>query len=331
MLHVILLILKIIGIVIAALLGILILLLFTVLLIPIRYRVFGKKADNNLIAKAKVSWLLKLIFLRVNMADSDISIRLRIAGLVVYDNKRPKREKKQKVKKKRKAKKKPKVKVKKSRDIKIEEKFVETKESISNINSNENIKVMEHIRETKDEVVEEKVVEEKAVEDKVVEEKKKNPFKELYRKIKGFFLKVKGIIENIRNLLSKVRSIGAKKNLIKMFLQEENNRAGVKSVFISLKGILKHIAPKKVKGSIFFGTGDPCNTGQILGIASVFYGIYGDKIQITPNFEEEVIEGELFVKGRIRLFTLLIIVIKLIRNRNFRQLLKNAKQLKEEF
>ena len=121
-----------------------------------------------------------------------------------------------------------------------------------------------------------------------------------------------------------------KKERILEFLREEHNKIGIRKVLISIRSVLKHIAPKKIEGVIHFGTGDPCSTGQALGVMAAFYGFYGDKISIRPNFEDEVLDGELLLKGRIRLVTLLIIAIKLIRDENFRLLLKNAKQLKEE-
>lgn len=64
MLHILLLILKIIGIFLAALLGIVLLVLVCILVVPVRYRIeaegkLGK--DNPVHADVKVSWLLYLI------------------------------------------------------------------------------------------------------------------------------------------------------------------------------------------------------------------------------------------------------------------------------
>ena len=70
--------------------------------------------------------------------------------------------------------------------------------------------------------------------------------------------------------------------------------------------------PKKFNGSIEFGTGDPSQTGQLLGVISVFYGKYGKHIKLTPVFEEKTLSGNVFLKGRIRLLTVAIIVLGLM-------------------
>jgi len=58
--------------------------------------------------------------------------------------------------------------------------------------------------------------------------------------------------------------------------------------------------------------------------------LYGKSARIIPNFEEEILKGNIDCAGRIRLFTLLIIGIQLVFDKNFRNLLKNFKTLKED-
>ena len=62
MLHILLLVLKIIGIIIAAILGILVLLLCIVLFVPFRYEIKGRSEGDapSLKGKIKVTWLLHL-------------------------------------------------------------------------------------------------------------------------------------------------------------------------------------------------------------------------------------------------------------------------------
>lgn len=152
--------------------------------------------------------------------------------------------------------------------------------------------------------------------------------KNLWNKLKAFFESVK---EKVKNLSLSLSNIYDKYNLIKMFFQNETNKLGLKYGFERIKGLLKHMGPRKVKAYIEFGTGDPCSTGQLLGAAAAFMGIYKDSVQIIPDFEDEVLKGNFYCKGRIRGIILLIIGIKVIRNRNIRALIKNFQTLKEEF
>ncbi len=152
--------------------------------------------------------------------------------------------------------------------------------------------------------------------------------KNLWNKLKAFFESVK---EKVKNLSLSLSNIYDKYNLIKMFFQNETNKLGLKYGFERIKGLLKHMGPRKVKAYIEFGTGDPCSTGQLLGVAAAFMGIYKDSVQIIPDFENEVLKGNFYCKGRIRGIILLIIGIKVIRNRDIRALIKNFQTLKEEF
>ena len=97
----------------------------------------------------------------------------------------------------------------------------------------------------------------------------------------------------------------------------------------SIGKLLKHILPRKLKANIIYGTGDPCSTGQILGALSILYSMYGDRVTIIPDFENQRFEGNAMARGRIRLVTILIIVIKLILDKRFRQLRNNVRLLKE--
>lgn len=152
--------------------------------------------------------------------------------------------------------------------------------------------------------------------------------KNLWNKLKAFLESVK---EKVKNLSLSLSNIYDKYNLIKMFFQNETNKLGLKYGFERIKGLLKHMGPRKVKAYIEFGTGDPCSTGQLLGVAAAFMGIYKDSVQVIPDFENEVLKGNFYCKGRIRGIILLIIGIKVIRNRDIRALIKNFQTLKEEF
>ena len=91
----------------------------------------------------------------------------------------------------------------------------------------------------------------------------------------------------------------------------------------------RKLKPKVLRGNIVFGTGEPCLTGQILGVAAVFYASFGRGIQITPDFEEKRLEGNLLVKGRISLFTIGIILIRIFVRGEWRRFRREAERLKE--
>ena len=172
------------------------------------------------------------------------------------------------------------------------------------------------------------------------EQENENP-KGIWNKIMGFFHKIKAGFQKLKDLYLKIKdtlvnwkdklsNIGEIKDKILEFIRDVENKAGINSVFLNLGKVLKHIKPRIFKFYIEFGTGDPCTTGQALGVLGILYSIYGEYVQIVPNFTEAKYEGVLYARGRIRLFTLLIICIKLIRDKKFKYLVERMKKIKEE-
>ena len=124
-------------------------------------------------------------------------------------------------------------------------------------------------------------------------------------------------IEKIRRLVEQ----------LKEFWKE--NKAAVETIFKKITFALKQLLPRKLVCSIWFGTGDPCSTGQITGLLAVLYGLYGENVNIYPDFTQAVFMGEVLVEGRIRLFTFVRICITLLLDKKVRRLLRNIKNLKE--
>lgn len=383
MLHILLLILKIIGIVIAVLLGLLLFAVLVVLFVPIRYRFEGKKY-SDIVVKGKVTWAFGLVHLRILFLQEKLSIVLRIAGYRFFDNndsgKKKQKKKKQKNKKQKNKKHQSEVdsleieKELNSTEIKsndpmmkmnhqnkaINNSFDTKKENdISETDTESDNKVIEDefskISENKENVLSDlqsidKFGETLENEEEIEEEREGkisflrrliNKLKQVCVKIKRFFITIGNKIKNLKNVFRKlkekflsiwklIQGLWEKKSKVVAFFQSEENKAGIKLGLFSIWRLLKHIAPTKAKGYIHFGSGDPATTGQALGAAAAFYGYYGKYVKVEPDFEEEVLEGELFIKGRIRLFNLLIIGIKLLRDENFKRFIKNTKLLKEE-
>ena len=90
--------------------------------------------------------------------------------------------------------------------------------------------------------------------------------------------------------------------------------------------IVRHILPRKLKGSVRFGTGDPCSTGKILGAAAMMYPIYGGHISVEPVFEEKALEFDLYLRGRIRVITVLLPALRTYWSRDFKYLRKKIKK-----
>ena len=79
--------------------------------------------------------------------------------------------------------------------------------------------------------------------------------------------------------------------------------------------VIKAILPKKWNINGYIGFDDPSTTGKLMGALGAMYPILGNKVQVVPDFENEVFEIEGEAKGHIRLGNLTYQLISLLLNR----------------
>ncbi len=86
MLHILLLMLKVIGIILAVILGILVLLVCTVIFVPVRYEVNAKCGGklSTLKIKGRVTWLFSLVRADIYYKENKLKWRLRIAWKKIF-------------------------------------------------------------------------------------------------------------------------------------------------------------------------------------------------------------------------------------------------------
>lgn len=146
--------------------------------------------------------------------------------------------------------------------------------------------------------------------------------------IGGFIDKVAGkIYRIIANGIEKFRSLKDMKDSYMGFIRKENTRLALTVVKFNLISLLKTIGPKKLTGELVYGTGDPATTGEHLGLMSVAYPLYYDKIDVTPDFSKKILEGNLYAKGRIRLGKILVVAVRVMFNKNCRAALSDFKRI----
>ena len=90
--------------------------------------------------------------------------------------------------------------------------------------------------------------------------------------------------------------------------------------------MVRHSLPRKIKGRAKFGFEDPSTTGQILTYVSLLYPCYAKSVELVPMFTEKVIDLDLYFRGRVRLFSLIWICVKIWFDRNFRYLYKKVRK-----
>lgn len=394
MLHVLLMILKIIGIILLVIIGLILLMILLVLFVPVRYRgdtkfrrlddqepeakddpgdatmsrsqklaALGQK--NEFYAMGKITWLLHFISIVFNYTDG-IGYRVRVLGFTLMSGgnlEKKKKDKKKKGKKEQDAsnedieagteetgesgdggeagsESKPEE-GKKEEGKKEEGKIEEPKadEGKKDESKKEEAKAEEGKKEEtkpgedkKEEAAKEdsKPETDKKEEGKKEQGKKKDKSeasKDKKKKKKGKKdseagddnSKKQSVVEKIKNIYNKITDI----------LDDVKIQKAWELVKVQLVKLLKAVFPKKVSGYAKYGFEDPAITGYISAFLATQYGRL-KALDIEPHFEDSILDGQLKFKGRIFMFTIVRIGLKVYFNKNVKHTIKKLKSLKSE-
>ena len=309
MLHVLLLILKITGIVIACILGLVILVVTAVLFVPVRYKVNADYHDRFK-AQAKVSWL-GILRLMISY-DEELDIKAKAFFITVYNN----NDENSKVSEQKKANKKKEKKHEEnifSASDKDVEKLTEKEEKPQ-------IKMAEAVNETKEDV---QNVKEAVSEDESGNIQNRSFFNKVKDKCFVIYTKIKEIIKLIRDTVKKISGaadrLKEKVSKAKEFVTDEDNKALFHFLVEQLKALIKVIKPKKYRINARIGFEDPATMGKVLAYVSILYGMSGVDLSLEPVFGENVKEGSMFLKGNICIFSVLVIALRVYRNEQFKK------------
>ena len=362
LLHILLFLLKLIGIVLLVILGLIVLVLAIVLLTPIRYRI-GASKYQTIQAEGKVTWLFRLVEMVFKLdtgaeEGKRLHLSFRIAWLKLYDNQKPK-EKRIKQKKTRKTKLKPES--KQSEKVIQAAKPEQPEVKVQPIKTEQpEVKVqpikIEQTAEMKNEmpkavhperISSENPGNESAAkhEEKLIEGPKESAVGKILRLARSAVNKILSLIQGVFSLICSILRIPSKimdgleklenfftklrekKEAFLAFYYEEHNHQWFAAFWHRLKKLLLKILPGADRLYLHFGFEDPATTGQVLGGLSILYPVCGEKMELYPEFNEEVLEGEVKFHGCIRLVTLVVFAAKSFLNKQFFAIVKQFKGL----
>lgn len=118
----------------------------------------------------------------------------------------------------------------------------------------------------------------------------------------------------------RIKRICEKVSSLREAVEDEENQKAFRLLISRVKYLLHHLRFRKFEGRLTFGFDDPAMMGRILGVLSLFYPLYGESFTITPVFDHTVFEGEIALKGHVRLIHILIAGIQLMINKKIRGL-----------
>ena len=318
MLHILFLILKIIGIILAVILGLILLVICIVLFVPICYKadLHGSGNERELTVHAKVSWLFGLIKAVFALENGKTDLSVRIAWKKYSDSDPVEDKAEDRIEEKPKPEKKAVMQEKQV--IQGEEKQDDTTNRITDKaveDQTEKAEKSEQSAKTRPESTEKKQRKKK---DRKEDSDSASKIEQITEKIKCTYHK----------FCDKINEITEKKDKISDFLTDETH----KNAFLKLKNeafhLLKKLKPKKIQGEITFGFEDPSLTGRLLAWISMIYPWIGEHTDITPDFEHRTLSGDLSIRGRLYVITPVVTAIRLILSKAVRRSFKDIRNFK---
>lgn len=316
MLHIILVILKIAGILLAAILLLILAVLLLLLFAPLRYEISARYQKEERQGKGRVTWLFHLIsFQAAYEFRKGPEISLKIFGRKLFPKTREE-EKKKTAKPARKS-------------------GISSKKPAEPQKSSDKKPIPPPVmQEDKQQKPHQPVISGDIEETPFLTPKKgifakiKDAIQKLRSILLGVQEKIRQIMEKLRQLCQKISDIREKIQHYLDIWQAEETKLLRGCLWKYLCYILRHYRPRKIKGFLKYGFEDPSVTGQLTGILYILKPLAFEKFELQPEFETSslILEGDVDMKGHIRLVHLAYVAIRLLFDKNLKYVIRRIKE-----
>ena len=299
-LNILLLILKIIGIIILAVLLLVIGLLSIVLFVPIHYE-SQYEYYENLNGFCNVNWLFKTFAFNLKTVDGetdyDIKMPSWIDKLLSDDNEEEKSDNEVVYK------------IENNQDeyfddITVEKLKDKAEEKIEETVDNVISEVKEEIKEDTEKEIAQNLEDAEEKSEKIIFGEKVINF--IRKKVVNFLCKLKGILN-----FTKDRKAFIKEKI--EFFEDLKDKYDLKGIFdvtiLLFKKIFKGLGLKLFQICGIIGLDNPCSTGQAIALISVVQTFVPFDVDVQGDFENDVLEGSLYIKGKVRISSIVFPVI----------------------
>ena len=323
MIHILFMILKALGILILVLLLLVLLIVCTVLFLPFCYRAQVLKEEEGFAcvkASGRVSWLFGAVALTASYEEQKPEAQILLFGASLETWKR-------RLKKIRRG-----------------------EASVPRTEENETENALEAEKTAEQKAPDQKEKQQKVTAQKEQPEQEQEPDAPKKSILERFFGRIEYLPEKLLNLASRLlqtafrllelpfrllekleqkiqagRRLKRKWESVKKFFRSKMFREALLHAKKEVLYFLKKAAPKKVTGTVRFGFNDPALTGETLGILGMIYGRLPKDLSIQPDFEQEILQGDVRMKGSFQAVTAAGIALRLFRDQNLRKTIRHFK------
>lgn len=323
MIHILFMILKALGILLLVLLFLVLLIVCTVLFLPFCYRAQVLKEEEGFAcvkASGRVSWLFGAVALTASYEEQKSEAQILLFGASLETWKR-------RLKKIRRG-----------------------EASVPRTEENETENALEAEKTAEQKAPDQTEKQQKVTAQKEQPEQEQEPDAPKKSILERFFGRIEYLPEKLLNLASRLlqmafrllelpfrllekleqkiqagRRLKRKWESVKKFFRSKMFREALLYAKKEVLYFLKKAAPKKVTGTVRFGFNDPALTGETLGILGMIYGKLPKDLSIQPDFEQEILQGDVRMKGSFQAVTAAGIALRLFRDQNLRKTIRHFK------
>lgn len=144
------------------------------------------------------------------------------------------------------------------------------------------------------------------------------------RKLWDAFRSVGKAVRGVRDAWK--RFLERKDRLLEFWNLEEHRHAR-EAVMGEVRYLWRKLRPRNVRGRITFGFADPAYTGICMGVAGMLCAWYPKKLEIVPDFDREILEGRIRMKGKARFYVIVRALWSIYRNEDIRHMYRHWQEL----
>lgn len=319
MIHLILVILKTIGIVLLWILAIAVILLLLVLLVPFCYGADGSFHDGKAEIKARGSWLLHAVHFSFAFRDGKTAYALRLFGVPVFSSDKESKTAKRSMRKRHGKRYKRDNAAEEEGTLFSEQEISEEKNTAA---AQQILKAAPEMEKSGEPPFEKPLLADSCGEGAQYERQKDND-KGFFDKLRNFVLRLKGFFRSVADKLhsmeKSIERLISKKDRIIAFLESETFNKAFESLKRNGLKLLKHIRPRKLRITLCYGMEDPSVTGKVFGAISCIRPYLPGRYDITPDFNEKCLDGSFLVRGHVILICIIPSIWHLYRDKNIRR------------
>ena len=272
-----------------------------ILFVPVRYHIDGSFKDETLAASAEARWLLGTLSARAGYNRDDGAVAyIKVCGFKVYDILGGGKDAEDNAQDAD------------GEDTEIRESYVNAADGAETETDFDN-----HIANgvSGDSSFMRKIADRISIFIDSAEEKLRN----IWQSIKETAIAMKAAFDKRSTQARKLQA-----------LWEDKRFAKGKALLIDrIKKLSSELKPRAGSGRVRIGRDDPFETGQMMQLAAFLYPLYGDRVEVVPDFDETILEGEIDLRGRLKLIVAAEAAFRLFFNRELRAMYHRARHILE--